>query len=52
MRIGTLRGSRSEKPVGKLVIKATILISAVVGSTASLFVVSWFGLALLRVLVA
>jgi hypothetical protein len=47
MRIGTLRGSRSEKPVGKLVIKATILISAVVGSTASLFVVSWFGLALL-----
>ena len=43
----SLRGSRSEKPVGKLVIKATILISAVVGSTASLFVVSWFGLALL-----
>ena len=33
--------------MGKLVIKATILISAVVGSTASLFVVSWFGLALL-----
>ena len=42
-----ITGSRSEKPVGKLVIKATILISAVVGSTASLFVVSWFGLALL-----
>jgi hypothetical protein len=42
-----IAGSRSEKPMGKLVIKATILISAVVGSTASLFVVSWFGLALL-----
>ena len=42
-----ITGSRSERPMGKLVIKATILISAVVGSTASLFVVSWFGLALL-----
>ena len=31
----------------KLVIKATILISAVMGSTATLFVVSWSGLALL-----
>ena len=42
-----IRGSRSEKPMEKLVIKATILISAVVGSTATLFVVSWSGLALL-----
>jgi hypothetical protein len=42
-----ITGSRSERPMGKLVIKATILISAVVGSTASLFVVSWFGLSLL-----
>ena len=30
-----------------VVIKATILLSAVVGSTASLFAISWFGLALL-----
>jgi hypothetical protein len=44
---GSGRGSRSEKPMEKLVIKATILISAVVGSTATLFVVSWSGLALL-----
>jgi hypothetical protein len=30
-----------------LIIKATILLSAVVGSTASLFAISWLGLALL-----
>jgi hypothetical protein len=33
--------------MGKVVVKATIFVSAVVGSTASLFMMSWFGLALL-----